>query len=201
MATKYQQMMAFPMVAGDEIKLHGAMWTCVLPCTVVGVTLDDHLPVVKGPLEARLNIDELRLTGDQEVQGRPGEVPIEMATLRPFTQIGPNDTEEIEGKRILHWTFDTFGGFLALFEDGTYLKMDLTSGYEGPELSMEDLTMGDLNSLDWLPPGVWDKYLAQKQLLRDAQSRNYGESQLGTAIDELGIDRVREIVAKTMPEN
>jgi len=201
MATQYQQIMAFPMVAGDEVTLHGAKWVCVIACTVVGVTLDHHLPVVKGPLEPRLNNGDLRLGSEPAAQGKPGQVPIEVATLRPFTQIGPNDIEEIEGQRILHWKFDTFGGFLVMFEGGTYLKMDLTSGYDGPELSMEDLTMGDLNSLDWLPPGVWDKYLAQKKLLRNAQSRNSGEIQLGAAIDELGIDRVRELVSKTMPEN
>jgi hypothetical protein len=193
--------MAFPMKVGSEIKLHGALWTCVIPCTVVGVTLDDHQPVLKGPIEPRLNNGDLRLSSEVADQGKPGQVPIEVSRLRMYKQIGPYDTEEIKGKTIIYWKLDTLGGITIIFQGGDYLKLDLTSGYDGPELSSEELDMSDLRALGCLPPGVWEIFLAEKEKLREGQRHSYGESQLSEAIDELGIDRVRELVSKTTPEN
>jgi len=136
-----------------------------------------------------------------EAQGKPGQVPIEVSRLRMYKQIGPHDTVDIVGKKILHWSLDTLGGITIIFQGGDYLKLDLTSGYDGPELSPEELDMSDLRTLGCLPSGVWEVYVAEKAKLREAQRYSYGESQLGEAIDELGIDRVRELVSKTTPEN
>jgi hypothetical protein len=132
---------------------------------------------------------------------KPSQVPIEATILGQYIQIGPRDTEEIEGKKILNWRFDCLGGFTILFNDLTYLKMDVTSDYDGPELVIEELEMSDLFEMGRLPSDIWDKYLSQKKIRRKALNRNQGEHQLDEAIAKLGIERVRELVAGTTPEN
>jgi hypothetical protein len=200
MATAYRQFTPFPMIVGDEINLDGAMWTCIMPCTVVGSTLEDHLPVLRVGTQAQHNQGEL-VRSEGLTGGTPSQVPIEATMLRQYIQVGPNDIEEIEGKKILNWKFDFWGGFTILFQDLTYLKMDVTSDYDGPKLVIDDLDMSDLFDMGRLSSDIWDKYLSQKKIRREALNRNGGEHQLDAAISELGIERVRELVSKTAPEN
>jgi hypothetical protein len=80
--------------------------------------------------------------------------------------------------------------------------MGVTSDYDdGPKLIIDDLDMSDLLDMGRLSSDIWDKYLSQKKIRREALNRNSGEHQLDAAISELGIELVRELVSKTVPEN
>ena len=90
-----------------------------------------------------------------------------------------------------------------VLEDNTYLKMELSAGenYEHPSLMMEKLTLGDLWELGLIPEETWEEHLVEKRRLREAQDEVYGAQQLANAIDNLGIERVKEMVSKTAPED
>jgi len=148
-----------------------------------------------------LNSVELAVK-DENPNVKPGQSLTEARSLGNYQQVGPNDIEEIEGKKILKWTYDSFDNFLMVFEDGTYLKMELDTGanYESPHLRMEEITLGDLHLLKLIPEETWAEHLAEKKKQRAVQNEIHGAHQLAEAIDNLGIERVKEMVAKTAPE-
>jgi len=189
----------FSMNVGDVVTLDEVEWICLVPCTVIGSTLEGNQPVLGSPLMPHLNSVELAIKS-QNPNVKPGQSLTEARSLGEYTQVGPNDVEDIEGKKILKWNYDSFDGFIMVFEDNTYLKIEVTSGCDGPEVSMEELTLNDLMRMDLLPPGVWDEHRAEKARLREAQDTVQGAHLLACAIDNLGIERVKEMVAKTAPE-
>ncbi len=202
MSIEYQVQTAFPVVIGDVVTLDKIEWICLVACTVIGFTVERSLPVLGSPLMPYLNSVELAVKS-QNPNVKPGQSLTEARSLMDYTQVGPHDIEEIEGKKILKWAYDSFDSFILMFEDGTYLKMELTTGesYEHSSLQMEKLTLGDLRDLGLLSPGVWDAHQVEKARTREAQNDTQGAHLLACAIDNLGIERVKEMVAKTTPEN
>jgi len=189
------------METGNILEVLKTRWTCIVPCTVVGHTTEELIPVVKTPRGERPNGIELVLTSSLAATPKAGQVPHEVNILSEYVQIGPNDYEEIVGKKITHWNFCQRGGFIIVFDDNAYLKMDLTDSESIPELEMADLDMGDLVLLGILGQDDWDRFIAEKNQVRSAEQRGAGERQLSHAIDTLGIDRVKELISGTTPGN
>ncbi len=201
MSIQYLPQLPFSMNSGDiVISPNEVEWICLVATTVLGFTIDGNLPVLGNVLMPHLNTVELAIKSDNPGV-KPGQSLVEAKALRKYTQLGPNDVEEIEGKKILKWEYDSFDSFIMLFDDNTYLKMELDPDYDGPYLRREEITLGDLRSMGLLPPETWEKHLDEKSRFREAQNAVHGAHSLGCAIDSLGIDRVREMLAETTPEN
>ena len=202
MSIQYLPQLPFSMNSGDiVISPNEVEWICLVATTVLGFTIDGNLPVLGNVLMTHLNTVELAIKSENP-DVKPGQSLVEAKALGKYTQLGPNDVEEIEGKKILRWEYDSFDSFIMLFDDNTYLKMEIdNSDYNGPSLSMEEITLVELRRMDLLPPETWKEHLEEKSRFQEAQNAVHGAHSLGCAIDSLGIDRVREMLAKTTPEN
>ena len=201
MSIQYLPQLPFPMNSGDiVISPDEVEWICLVATTVLGFTIDGNLPVLGNVLMPHLNTVELAVKSENP-NVKPGQSLVEAKALGKYTQLGPNDVEEIEGKKILKWEYDSFDSFIMLFDDNTYLKMELDPDYDGPHLRMEEITLGELRSMGLLSPKTWEEHLDEKSRFREAQDQVQGAHSLACAIDSLGIDRVKEMIAKTTPEN
>ena len=202
MSIHFYPQLPLSMNVGETVTgLDKVEWICLVPCTVLGFTLGGYLPVLGNVLMPHLNTVELAIKSENPGV-KPGQSLVEAKALGKYHQLGPNDVEEIEGKKILKWEYDSFDSFIMLFDDNTYLKMEIdNSDYDGPSLSMEEITLGDLLSMDLLPPETLKEHQEEKSRFREAQDQVQGAHSLACAIDSLGIDRVKEMIAKTTPEN
>jgi len=191
MKLDYKRYYPHPCHTGDTITIEKKAWDCVVPCTMIGATWQNHIPVIEGPDGPRVINGELIPANILRTKGKPGQVPIEVMTLGEYKQIGPLD---LKGCHIvdIRWT-----GYelIIICEDKTYIKLSPDSDeYVGLSLATSSLTMCDLRDMGQLIPDDWERFKKQQQDVRMARKQRAGEEQLKSVIAKLGIKAVKEIV-------
>ena len=187
MQTHYKPFLPLTCDTGDDITIEDVKWTCVVPCQMIGATILKSQPVLSGP---KHNEGELVLAASLRTKGKPGQVKIEVMTLGAYQRIEPID---LLGETIFD-VRDTSYSLIIMCQDKKYVKQRVFCDREDSYLSSDDLRMEDLNDMGLLSDETWAEYEAQQEALKvDGMDRS-GRIQLSTAIRNLGIERVKEIV-------
>lgn len=198
MAIHFKQYAPLDLVTGDHVNLEGERWDCVSPCTIVGVTVLTHTPVLRGPDGPRLNLDgELVPDGTLRTTGKPGMVPIEVMTLGQFSQISPTD---LKGREIAAIDFNPWQLIITTI-DRDYVKLVPVTECGEIRMDAEDITMRDLQTLGYLAEDDWATYEEQLKDARKTDAERHGERQLDQAIRALGANRVLDIAKGVVAVN
>jgi len=190
MQTLYKSLLAMRLDTGDDVILNKTEWDCVIPCELIGCTVAGGQPVLKGPDGPKHNEGELILSHLLRTKGKPGQVPVEVMTLGAYRHVEPND---LVGRTIIN-VRETSYGLILICPDKDYVKQIVNSDFDDNYLRSDDLTMVDLNDMGLLSEETWNEYETQRQEVKGDEMARSGRLQLNTAIRNLGIDRVKEIV-------
>lgn len=183
----YTPFLPFTCDTGDTINIGSTKWTCVVPCEVIGATIDKSLPVLTGP---KNNTDELVLANSLRTKGKPGQVKIEVMTLGAYYRIDPIG---LVGRSIIK-VRDTCYDLVIFCHDGAYVKQKVDYDCEDSCLANDDLHMADLHEVGLLTNETWTEYQAQMEAVKADKMARDGRMQLNAAIRNLGINRVKEII-------
>lgn len=189
MQTHYKPFLPFACDTGDHITIEGTKWTCVVPCQVVGATILESQPVLSGP---KHNEGELVPAASLRTKGKPGQVKIEVMTLGAYRRIEPID---LIGETIVEVRY-TYDSLIIMCQGKNYVKQKVACDHDDSYLSNDNLRMADLNEMGLLSNETWDEYEAQQEALKVDGMYRSGRIQLSTAIRNLGIERVKEIIER-----
>jgi hypothetical protein len=200
MSFEYTAYTAFDIDTGEIVTVNGTKWSCVIPCTLVGVTMPDNQPVLKADIGAKHNGGELVPANTLRTHGKPGQVPIEVMTLGRYERINPKELSH--DREITHAKFDPWK-FIIICEDNSYIKLVPVVDPDDGLASMErgNLTVRELQVFGLLDDGVWETFKEQEKEGQKTDAKRRGEQQLNQAIQALGAERVREIAAQVIAAN
>jgi len=179
----FEQFLAFPCLAGEEVTVGEATWVAVVRCTVIGQ--QDGQPILQrvdgpGPNE-----------GELILKTEPKESVAE-ATLKQYK---PILLHELIGKKITHHT-KCWPGFLLICEDKSYVKLEPGQDCGGClDLEPEKLDIVDLRRLKLLDEETLQKIEDERNKVARLEAKNSAEGRLQGAISFLGEDRVQEIMS------
>ena len=183
---EFQTYMPFLLTGGETVTVGPNEWRCVFECTLIGVTVEGDIPVLRGP---RLNDGSLVLASEYE-EPVVKSATVEKTILSKYQQVNLRDTC---GKTIKYAT----GGdvIIIITGDNRYVKL---VAYSDPEdcsqWYTEDLSVSDLRTAGLLSNDQWDSILAERKTLQSEYKAHLNEKSFRQLVGSLGRDRVKEIL-------
>jgi hypothetical protein len=171
---------------GDTVNLGGHSWDCVVPCIVLGVTVEGT-PVLQGDNGPELNTDKLVPDGMIKTPGKPGMTPTQVLTLGHYEKIKP---EELAGTKIAHVRYTPWE-WITITDDNQYVKHSAVISLDG-EAHFEDdnLTMTDLHILGLVDESTIGTFRAEMKAAEEKTIWRDGTAQLKAAVDKLGKEEI-----------
>jgi hypothetical protein len=190
----YQVYISTPRTVGEETTIEGVSWMCVENCTLLGYTIDDHIPVLEGPNGPMLNEGQLMLSSHFKVCPKPEYTCTENLILNEYEWI---HVEDLVGRNIqaIKRSDDRF---VILCDGKSYFK--LVSEYEKyesiPLLRSTRITIDDLRWLGALSEEEISKCNAERCRERDRQDHANADRAFRAAVNRVGPERAKKLLDK-----
>jgi hypothetical protein len=186
-----------PVKVGDDVNICSVKWICAKPCTLIGYTLEDGLPVIAGPTGAVMSDHHFILASYFKTKPKPGQSYLEIMALRRYEKIGP---EELEGKSIKSCC-SRWSEVIIICDDNSYCKLVAErEQYDGGlMLSENDLTFDDLRGIGAISDEDFTAYEEEKKANREEVKAAEAIRRFRAAAEQigLGIEKVEELLNAT----
>ncbi len=195
MTIEYQTYMARQMNTGGDINIEGVKWFCVVPCTLIGRTLEGNIPVIAGLDGPALNENQLVRADRFKTPPKAGQTPTEAMTLAEYEGV---NSEALVGKE-LKFVCRMDKIFIVICHDKTYVKFSAGREQYDDDLTLDNecLTLDDLRRLDIIADSTWQRHLEEEREIRMKDTARRYDQHFKEAVHRVGKDRAKELLERS----